>query len=120
MFLKSGGRKSGYDRDVHLVRLIAIFFALAAFSAFAWAEAQNAAAPPSSAKSTGGKEAAERLIDINRSSAAELKTLPGVGDAYAAAIIHHRPHRNKMQLRSKGVIPPAAYNRIKDRIVAKQ
>ena len=64
--------------------------------------------------------AATDLIDINRATAAELKTLPGIADAYSAAIIKNRPYKNKTQLRSKGVIPLAAYNKIKDRIIAKQ
>jgi DNA uptake protein ComE-like DNA-binding protein len=49
-----------------------------------------------------------------------LKALPGIADAYAAAIIGNRPYRNKTQLRSKGVIPLAAYRRIQDKIVARQ
>jgi len=59
-------------------------------------------------------------VDINSATAPQLKTLPGIADAYAAAIIKNRPYRNKTQLRSKGVIPLAAYNRIKDKIVARQ
>ena len=64
--------------------------------------------------------AAADLIDINKATAAELKALPGIADAYAAAIIGNRPYRNKTQLRSKGVIPLAAYRRIQDKIVARQ
>jgi len=60
------------------------------------------------------------LVDINKATAAELKALPGIADAYAAAIIGNRPYRNKTQLRSKGVIPLAAYKRIQDKIVARQ
>jgi competence protein ComEA len=60
------------------------------------------------------------LIDINKATAAKLKTLPGIADAYATAIIANRPYRNKTQLRSKSVIPLAAYNRIKDKIIARQ
>ena len=66
-----------------------------------------------------GRPAAE-LIDINHATQPQLKTLPGIADAYALAIIRNRPYRNKTQLRSKGIIPYAAYTRIKDRIVARQ
>jgi competence protein ComEA len=59
------------------------------------------------------------LIDVNHATAAELRTLPGIGDAYSLAIIKHRPYKNKTQLRSQGVIPLAAYVKIKDRIIAK-
>jgi competence protein ComEA len=60
------------------------------------------------------------LVDINHATLIELKTLPGVGEAYALAIIKHRPYKNKTQLRSKGAIPLAAYKKIKDHIIAKQ
>lgn len=60
------------------------------------------------------------LIDINHASAAELRTLPGIGEAYSLAIIKHRPYKNKTQLRSGGVIPLATYNKIRDKIIAKQ
>ena len=60
------------------------------------------------------------LADINRASAAELKSLPGIQDAYAAAIVKNRPYKNKKQLLSKQVIPEAAYGKIKARIIAKQ
>ncbi|MGA2715156.1 MAG: helix-hairpin-helix domain-containing protein [Bryobacteraceae bacterium] len=64
--------------------------------------------------------AAAALIDINRASAIELKTLPGIQDAYAAAIVKNRPYKNKAQLLSKQIIPEAAYGKIKNKIIAKQ
>ena len=60
------------------------------------------------------------LIDINRASSSELKTLPGIQDAYAAAIIRNRPYKNKSQLLSRQIIPEAAYGKIKNKIIAKQ
>ncbi len=60
------------------------------------------------------------LVDINRASTAELKSLPGIKDAYAAAIVKNRPYKNKKQLLSKQVIPEAAYGKIKSRIIAKE
>ena len=59
-------------------------------------------------------------IDINRASAEELKTLPGIEDAYAASIKRNRPYQNKAQLLSRKVIPESTYARIKKRIIAKQ
>ena len=60
------------------------------------------------------------LIDINHATVSELKTLPGIRDAYAAAIVTNRPYKNKAQLLSKQVIPEAAYGKIKNKIIAKQ
>jgi DNA uptake protein ComE-like DNA-binding protein len=60
------------------------------------------------------------LVDINRASAAELKALPGIQDAYAVAIVKNRPYKNKKQLLSKQVIPEVAYGKIKNRIIARQ
>jgi len=76
--------------------------------------------PPRKPHVTVGKAAAAGLIDINRASAEQLRTLPGIADAYSAAIIRNRPYANKAQLKSRNVLPAATYNRIKDRIIAKQ
>lgn len=77
-------------------------------------------APKKTDAPAASKAPSDAVIDINSASAAELKALPGIGDAYSAAIIKNRPYANKTQLRSKGVIPPATYEKIKDRIIAKQ
>ena len=69
---------------------------------------------PETAPATGA------LIDINRASTIELKTLPGIQDAYAAAIVKNRPYKNKAQLLSKQIIPEAAYGKLKNKIIAKQ
>ena len=64
--------------------------------------------------------ASSQLIDINSASQDELKALPGIGDAYSAAIIKNRPYANKTQLVSRKVVPQATYDKISDRIIAKQ
>ncbi len=63
---------------------------------------------------------AAALIDINSANTAQLKTLPGIGDAYAAAIIKGRPYANKTQLTSKNIIPAATYTKISAKIIANQ
>ena len=60
------------------------------------------------------------LIDINSASAKDLAKLKGVGDAYAKAIVKHRPYRAKDDLVTKEVIPKGVYEGIKDQIIAKQ
>ena len=63
---------------------------------------------------------ASKLLDVNSASQDELKSLPGIGDAYSAAIIKNRPYANKSQLVSRKVIPQATYDKISSQIIAKQ
>jgi competence protein ComEA len=63
---------------------------------------------------------ARQLVDLNHATVDELKTLPGIQDAYAAKIVKNRPYSNKTQLSTKGVISAAAYARIRTLVIAKQ
>ncbi|HVG28054.1 MAG TPA: helix-hairpin-helix domain-containing protein [Acidobacteriaceae bacterium] len=60
------------------------------------------------------------MLDINTATADQLKTLPGVGDAYAKRIIDGRPYSAKNQLMTKGVLPKGTYEKIADKIVARR
>lgn len=75
------------------------------------------------AQPAGKKEmpvAAAGVIDVNTATAATLKTIPGIGDVYAAAIIKNRPYKGKDEIVSKAGVPQATYDKIKDKIIARQ
>ena len=105
---------------MNLRRLLLFLFLVVSLPALVAAQG-----PP--AGSTARKTAAQKqtaptsdLIDINSASADELKSLPGIGDAYSQKIVSGRPYANKTQLVSRKIIPQATYDKIKDKVIAKQ
>ena len=88
------------------------------------AGAERAAAPhapmaaPTTAKTPQAPQVPAKLVDINSASRAELKTLPGVGDAEAERIIAGRPYLSKAQLVTKNVMPKGPYLQLRHHVVA--
>ena len=98
-----------------LALLIAVAFALVSSTSPVFAQAKKDA--PKSDKAAATKK---EPLDLNSASEADLKELPGIGDAYAKKIVDGRPYKRKDDLVQKKVVPQATYDKIKDMVVAKQ
>lgn len=118
-----GAKPPGFSlRDTHrmprhLIALTLIAMLLLGGSHAAVAQQTQGATP---AKSKAAATAKSRPVDINSASRAELKTLPGIGDAEAGRIIAARPYPSKAKLAADKVLSMEAYAALKGRIVAVQ
>ena len=61
----------------------------------------------------------QRTININRSSAKDLSSLPGIDDATANRIIDHRPYGDSYDLVKRHIISRQEYDRIAGKIEAR-
>jgi len=106
--------------------LITLSILFAAGASLANVQKTDATAKPvtSSAKAANagksGKAKPGKWVDINSASKAELKTLPRIDDALANKIIAGRPYKSKAFLITNKIIPPGAYQAIRDQVIAKQ
>jgi competence protein ComEA len=102
-------------------RILVALFALSLISGMALGQAASTPATGTTmGGNMGGNMAAKAdLLDINSATKDQLMALPGIGVAYSQKIIDGRPYAMKSQLLSKKIIPPATYNKIVDKIIAK-
>jgi len=83
------------------------------------AKATTAPTPTSHTKSSSAKSAKPMHIDLNSASREQLMTLPGITEASADKIIEARPFKSKDELRSKGIVTKAEYDKLASHITAK-
>ena len=109
-------------RATRWIRIVCLPVALAAGMLMVHANAQSSktAARTPVANSTPKTAAATDLIDLNSASVDLLRTLPGVGDAYAQKIVDGRPYAKKTDLVTKKIVPQATYKKFSSMVIAKQ
>jgi len=107
------------------VRGLAVLAGLLAGGAFA--ASPHAALPPSGQAASAPKASAAKPavkpappVDINSADRAQLKRLPGIGDAEAERIVAGRPYRSKADLVTHQVLPAGVFQSIRHQIVAVQ
>jgi len=105
------------------VGVLAMVVALMFTAASGWAADPKAAVKPTPVPEQKVEKKAEKaaeFIDLNTATKAQLMTLTGIGELTAQRIIKNRPYAKKDQLKSMKILTDQEYDRIKDRIIAKQ
>ena len=105
-------------------RILAALLAsiILAFPAFALddKQAKKDVATATKAPAAPAAPATTAPMDINSATAKQLATLDGIGEARSAAIVKGRPYNGKDDLVNKKILPQDVYDKIKDKIIAKQ
>lgn len=60
-----------------------------------------------------------KLVDINSATLTDLRSLPGIGTAYARKIVEGRPYASVDELKARKVLSTGTYDKIRERISAK-
>jgi DNA uptake protein ComE-like DNA-binding protein len=59
------------------------------------------------------------LVDLNRSTEADVEGLPGLSARDARGILQHRPYADKRELVTRHILTQATYDQISNRITVK-
>jgi competence protein ComEA len=109
--ISSPEKRMKFNRLTSSLLVLASSILFAALPAVA--QQSKGGTPPTASASMG-------LVDLNTATTAQLRALPGVGDVYASKIIAGRPYANKTQLKTRGIVPSATYNKISKLVIAGQ
>jgi DNA uptake protein ComE-like DNA-binding protein len=105
------------------IQLLALVVALIFTAVPGWAADPKAAAKPAPEMERNVEknvEKAAELIDLNTATKMQLMALTGIGELTAQRIIKNRPYAKKDQLMSMKILTAQEYDRIKDRVIARQ
>lgn len=105
---------------LYSVRFLILSATLLAMNSLATAGTVPKPLPQSETVKAGAIDnGATKLVDINSATLTDLRSLPGIGTAYARKIVEGRPYASVDELKVRKVLSNGIYDKIRERISAK-